>query len=134
MHVVGAVASPGVYQLPLGARVEDAIGLAGGLTDSADPSSLNLASRLVDGQQVAVKPKASDAAAAADPRVGGRLNLNAASAADLDGLPGIGPVLAQRIVDRRQRLGPFESIEQLRDEKILTNAVYERIKDLVAVN
>jgi competence protein ComEA len=61
-------------------------------------------------------------------------HLNLASAADLDGLPGVGPVLAQRIVERRQRSGPYQAVEQLRDEKILPASTYERVKDLVSIN
>jgi competence protein ComEA len=137
VHVVGAVATPGVYRLPAGARVEQAITAAGGLTDEADPASINLAALLADGQQVVVKahpasrPAADPAAVSAK---GGKLNINTASAADLDQLPGIGPTLAQRIVDRRQRLGPFQSVEQLRDEKLVPTATYERIRDLVTVS
>jgi competence protein ComEA len=64
----------------------------------------------------------------------GRLNINAASLADLDALPGIGQALAQRIVERRQRLGPFQSVEQLREERLIPSATFERIKDLVSVS
>jgi competence protein ComEA len=105
--------------------------LAGGLTEESDPGSVNLAARLVDGQQLVVGSKGQPIA---EPRAGGKLNLNAATLADLDALPGVGPVLAQRIIERRQRLGPFERIEQLRDERILPNATYERIKELISVS
>lgn len=143
VHVTGAVAGPGVYRLPPGSRAEQAVAEAGGFTEEADPSSLNLAAPLVDGQQVVVRsrlrtPAAAEPAAAAggltQPGPGAKLNLNQASAADLDQLPGIGAVLAQRIVERRQRLGPFRSIEQLRDEKLVPAATFERIKDLITVD
>ena len=77
VHVIGAVARPGVYQLPSGARAEDAVALAGGLTDEADPGSLNLAARLVDGQQVSVRSKAPTAGTApAGPGPAAKLNIN----------------------------------------------------------
>jgi len=127
-----------VYRLPAGARADEAIAVAGGLTDEADPASLNLAARLVDGQQLLVKARSpapvERAAAPGEARPAGRLNINLASAADLDALPGLGPALAQRIVERRLRAGLYQSVEQLRDEKILPSATYDRIKDLVSVN
>ena len=130
--------SPGVYQVPAGARADDAIALAGGVTEEADPASLNLAARLVDGQQIVVKGKTPTpgerSVGSGEMKPAGKLNVNVASAADLDALPGLGPALAQRIVERRQRAGPYQSIEQLRDEKILPAATYERIKELLTVN
>lgn len=131
VHVLGAVGSPGVYQLPSGSRVEEAVRLAGGLSEDADAGSVNLAARLVDGQQLVVRSRSQPSA---DAKAGGKLNINAATLADLDALPGVGPVLAQRIFERRQRLGLFERIEQLRDERLLPNATYERIKDLISVS
>jgi competence protein ComEA len=109
---------------------------AGGLAEGADPASLNLAARLVDGQQVNVRAKVQPAGegAAAEARPNARLNLNSASLADLDALPGLGPALAQRVIERRQRSGPYQTIEQLRDERILPAATYERIKDLVTLD
>jgi competence protein ComEA len=136
VHIVGEVANPGVYYLPGGARASDAVELAGGLTAEGDPASLNLAGRLLDGQQVVVRPRGASpelAPAGAATTTGGKLNLNRASPAELDTLPGLGPVLSARIVERRQRLGPFQSIEQLRDEKLVPTATYERIKDLLEV-
>ena len=141
VHVIGAVASPGVYRLPSGSRAEHAIAQAGGFTEDADPSSLNLAAPLVDGQQLVIRTKSPtrpptepSAPGPAPPNPSARLNLNHATAADLDQLPGIGSALAQRILDRRQRLGPFQSTEQLRDEKLIPAATYDRIKDLIAVS
>jgi competence protein ComEA len=139
VHVTGAVAHPGVYRLAASSRTEDAIALAGGLAEGADPASLNLAARLVDGQQVNVRAKVqpvgeSAASAAAEAKPIARLNLNSASLADLDALPGLGPALAQRVVERRQRSGPYQAVEQLRDERILPAATYERIKDLVTLD
>jgi competence protein ComEA len=139
VHVTGAVAHPGVYRLAASSRAEDAIALAGGLAEGADPASLNLAARLVDGQQVNVRAKVQSAgegatSAQTEARPNARLNLNSASLADLDALPGLGPALAQRVVERRQRSGPYQAIEQLRDERILPATTYERIKDLVTLD
>lgn len=141
VHVIGAVAAPGVYRLASGSRVEQAVAQAGGFTEEADPTSLNLAAAVVDGQQVVVRSRPvaqatleAGGAVVASVRSDGRVNLNQATAADLDQLPGIGPVLAQRIVERRQRSGPFQSVEQLRDEKLVPGPTYERVKDLVTVN
>lgn len=130
VHLTGPVATPGVYRLASGSRVGDAVALAGGFTPEADDSSVNLAAPLVDGQQVAVRARGSPAPSG---RSGGKLDLNQASVAELDALPGIGPVLAQRIVERRQAQGPFRSVEQLRDEKLVPGPTYERIKDLLSV-
>jgi competence protein ComEA len=105
VDVAGAVASPGVMELPPGARVRDAIAAAGGFVDGADRSSINLARPLVDGEQVYVPAAGGDRA--------GAVNVNAADAAALEALPGIGPVLAERIVADRAANGPFGSIEDL---------------------
>lgn len=105
IDVAGAVASPGVVELPAGARVRDAIGAAGGLVDGADGSSINLARPLVDGEQVYV--------AVAGEHSAGSVNVNAADADALEALPGIGPVLAERIVADRAANGPFASVADL---------------------
>jgi len=145
VHVTGAVLQPGLYTFPAGSRVGDAVAAAGA-ADDADLDALNLAARLVDGQRLAV-PRRSEAAPAsasaprptaaralATPRPAGtKLNLNTATAAELDALPGIGPALARRIIDYRERHGPFRSVQQLRDARLLPAATYERIRDLVTV-
>jgi competence protein ComEA len=135
VHVVGAVANPGLYTLPAGARAADAIAAAGGMLEGADSASLNLAAHVADGQQIQVRalgspPEPSAPAAGGD----GKLSLNRASAAELDTLPGIGPVLAARIVERRQRRGPFVTLEQLRDEKLVPAATFERIRERLTVD
>lgn len=136
VHVVGAVARPGVIRLPHSSRVDDAIAAAGGATPDADVNRLNLALVVEDGQKIHVprqgEPQAS-AAGAAGPdgtgsmsagsgtaqqgtvpgQTGGKVNLNTADAATLDTLPKVGPVLAQRIVDWRKEHGPFKSAEEL---------------------
>ena len=139
VSVVGLVARPGLVTLPQGARVADAVAAAGGLLPDADPASVNLAAVVSDGQQVAVGVPGAGVAGGAAPGVagaadgGGPVDLNAATAADLDALPGIGPVLAQRIVEHRERNGPFRSVEQLDDVPGIGPATYAELAELVAV-
>ncbi|MGR6963015.1 ComEA family DNA-binding protein [Geodermatophilus sp. URMC 61] len=138
VSVVGSVARPGLVTLPEGARVADAVAAAGGLLPDADPASVNLAAVVADGQQVAVGvPGAGVVGGAADGSGtaggAGPVDLNAATAADLDALPGIGPVLAQRIVEHRERNGPFRSVEQLDDVPGIGPATYAELAELVAV-
>jgi competence protein ComEA len=116
VDVVGAVRHPGVYRLPPGSRVENAVARAGGLTRAAERTAVNLAAPLADGEQVLVAGRGVDAAATAGTGVGGSgapVSLSAASAEQLDALPGIGPVTAQKIVTYRQQHGPFTSVEGL---------------------
>ena len=130
VHVVGAVATPGVVELEAGARVQDAIAAAGGATEAAVRGALNLAREVSDGEQLLVPDAAGTgaaegagaaggAAAAADGSAGGgvapdgRVDLNGASESELQELPGIGPALAGRIAEWRRANGRFGSIEQL---------------------
>jgi competence protein ComEA len=118
VHVVGAVRHPGVYRLPAGSRTRDAVRRAGGAGRRADLGSVNLATRLADGEQVRVPlrgppgpaPAAAGSAAGTPPSI---VHLNSAGAEQLDGLDGIGPALAQRIVDYRDAHGGFGSIDEL---------------------
>lgn len=134
VYVSGAVYHTGVYTLQEGARVDDAIKAAGGPSVEADVTQVNLALRVRDEMQVHV------------PRVGegdrrptttgsdAKINVNTASAEDLDKLPGIGPVTAARIVDHRSQKGNFEKIEDLRDLKLVSSSVFEKIKDRITVH
>jgi len=121
VSVVGLVVRPGLVTLPSGSRVAAAIDGAGGLLPGADPASVNLAAVVTDGQQIAVGVPGTSAAgdaptgSAAGTAAGGLVDLNTAGVSELDALPGIGPVLAQRIVDHRAREGPFTSVDQLDD-------------------
>jgi competence protein ComEA len=139
VSVVGLVASPGLVTLPAGARVADALAAAGGLLPEADPASVNAAAVLSDGQQIAigvpgaVAPPASSTGAAGGAAPGSPLDLNAATVADLDALPGIGPVLAQRIVDHRTAHGPFTSVDQLDDVSGIGPAIFADLADRVRV-
>jgi competence protein ComEA len=119
VDVAGAVRRPGLYRLPDGSRNADAIARAGGATPKADASLVNLAAPLADGEQVLVPAKAgvvAAPAAGADPSVPSPqapVDLNTATAEQLDALPGIGPVTAQKIVDYRQQHGPYTSVDDL---------------------
>ncbi|MCU1565078.1 MAG: Competence ComEA helix-hairpin-helix repeat region domain protein [Pseudarthrobacter sp.] len=128
VHVAGAVLRPGVVQLPAGSRVHDAVAAAGGGTPGADPDRLNLAAVVEDGQKIHVplqgEPEPGIAGQAGEPEAGGsgdgsagpagsKVNLNTAGVEELDGLPKVGPVLAQRIVDWRKEHGPFKAVEEL---------------------
>ncbi|MEV6243936.1 ComEA family DNA-binding protein [Lentzea sp. NPDC051838] len=127
VNVVGEVATPGLVTVTSGARVADAIRLAGGLKPGADLHNLNLARKLVDGEQIAVgiPPPAGHAAAPST------LDLNSATASELDTLPGVGPVTAQRIVDHRTRKGPFASVDQLREIEGIGDSKLAKLADLV---
>jgi competence protein ComEA len=137
VSVVGLVGRPGLVTLPSGSRVADAVEAAGGLLPGTDPASVNLAAVVTDGQQIAVgvpgagSPVGGDATPAGGS--GGRVDLNRATAADLDALPGIGPVLAQRIIDYRDAHGPFRNIDQLDDVPGIGPAVFAELADRVAV-
>ena len=140
VSVVGLVARPGLVTLPSGARVAAAIKAAGGLLPDADPASVNLAAVVADGQQIAVgvpgtsgSAPGGSATASSASGAGGLVDLNAAGAADLDALPGIGPVLAQRIVDYRTRNGPFTSVDQLDDVPGIGPAIFAQLTSLVTV-
>jgi competence protein ComEA len=111
VHVAGAVERPGVYRLPAGARVADAVKRAGGLASSAGADSINLAARLSDGQQVVVPGRG--AAAAAGGGGDAPISLGTATAEQLEAVEGIGPVTAEKIVEFRDQRGGLSSIEQL---------------------
>jgi competence protein ComEA len=119
VDVVGAVRKPGVYDFAQGARVIDAVRAAGGFLPGAEPQAINLARPLVDGEQVVVPKKGEAPAAAAGgagssaQQPGDKVNINSATESDFENLPGIGPVLAQKIVDYRDQHGPFRSIQDL---------------------
>jgi competence protein ComEA len=136
VHVLGAVARPGIVELAPGARVVDAVAAAGGLTGEADSGGVNLARALVDGEQLIV-PVVGEAPAAppesASAAGGGRVSLNGADAAELDTLPRIGPALAQRIIDWREANGPFTDVAQLLDVAGIGDAVYSGLVDLVTL-
>ena len=139
VHVLGAVARPGLVELGAGARVVDAVAAAGGFTAEADPAGVNLARQVVDGEQLVVlavgqaPPAAiSGAGGSTGPAADGIVHLNTADVAALDTLPRIGPALAQRIIDWREANGPFTSVDQLLDVAGIGDAVFSGLADKVA--
>jgi competence protein ComEA len=112
VHVVGEVQSPGMYQLPIGARLVDAVFAAGGLTEEADNASVNLARELTDGEQIIVFSIAQEGEVAGSTS-SGLVSLNRAGDKELEELPGIGPALAGRIVAWREANGGFKSVQDL---------------------
>jgi competence protein ComEA len=139
VHVSGQVTTPGVYELPEGSRVQDALEAAGGPLAEADPNALNLAAVLADGQKVTIpKPGevlADDGTGTAQGAgvPGARVNLNLATQAQLEELPGVGPVLAQRIITHRQTKGRFTSPRQLLEVSGFGPKKYESVKDQITV-
>jgi competence protein ComEA len=146
--VAGRVHRPGLVRLPFGARVADAIEAAGGVLPGTDLGFLNLARKLVDGELLVVGaspapvPPGGAAPGAGAPGggapgggavPGAPVNLNTATAAELESLPGVGPVLAERIVDYRTRNGGFRSVDELRKVEGVGDARYAQLKDLVTV-
>ena len=137
VYVSGAVVAPAVYRLAPGSLVEDAIQMAGGAAAEADLEQINLALELADQQQVYVPWAGVEEIATPVPTGGvatvSLLNVNTASAAELETLPHIGPTTAQRIVEYRETYGPFESTEELLDVTGIGEATFAEIKDLVTV-
>jgi competence protein ComEA len=147
IHVAGAVRNPGVYRLDKGARVVEAIEAAGGPLPDGQVHTLNLASLLSDGEKVYVPTRKE--VQAAQGGYGGptgsrwpsgeggyrsKININLAGPGALEALPGVGPSLAQRIIEHRTRNGPFKKIEGLMDVPGIGEKKFEKIKDWVTVN
>jgi competence protein ComEA len=132
VHVAGAVADPGVYRLPAGSRVADALERAGGPGERAEPDSINLAARLADGQQVVVPertPAAAGASSATATPAEGPISLGSADQADLETIEGIGPVTAADILAYRDEHGGVSSIDQLDEISGIGPATIEALRD-----
>jgi competence protein ComEA len=140
VHVVGAVRSPGLYRLDEGSRVADAVSLAGGALPRADLGAVNLALPIVDGTQIVV-PRAGEASTAPGPSgaaggagaevAPGPIQLNTATAEQLQTIPGIGPVTAERIIQYREENGPFRSVDDLDAVSGIGPKRLEQLRDLV---
>lgn len=140
VDVAGKVRRPGLYRLPAGSRVDDAVRAAGGARPGVDLDNLNLAAKVSDGQQIMVGLPSLPGATAGAPAAGagpapatGPVSLNNATAEQLDALPGVGPVLAQHIVDYRTAHGGFSSVSQLQEVSGIGPAKYDTIKNLVTL-
>ncbi|MFC5116805.1 helix-hairpin-helix domain-containing protein [Amycolatopsis halotolerans] len=133
ISVVGQVRSPGLVTVPSGSRVADALRAAGGANPGVDLTALNLARKLTDGEQVAVGVPAAQAAPAGSAAAASKIDLNSATAEQLDSLPGVGEVTARRITDWRTQHGGFSSVEQLRDVDGIGESKFQKLREQVTV-
>lgn len=135
VYVSGEVANPGVYAFKSGDRVDDAVAAAGGFTPEANRNGINLAARLSDGQQIIVPKTGENAPSAVSPggSLPAKVNINTATLAELDTLPGIGQVTGQKILDFRAKNGPFQRLEDLKDQKLVPASTFDKIKDLITL-
>jgi len=139
VHVAGAVPRPGVYALPQGARVQDAISAAGGFLAEADKTGINLARVLEDGEQLDIPYVEGASIVISTPGIEviasstELININTASQAELESLPGIGAKTAQKIIEYREANGPFVNPEDIIEVSGVGPGTYERIKDLITV-
>lgn len=140
VHVDGAVQLPGVYPLPVGSRIQDAVKAAGGFSDLADPSLVNLAARLKDGDKITIPtigqtslPENSRSGAVIQTSSTG-IDINTATAAELEALPGIGPGRAEDIVKYRESHGSFTYIEEIMNVPGIGQSTFDQIKDLITLS
>lgn len=138
VHVVGAVMRPGVYSLRAGSRASDAVAAAGGLLGNAEQSGINLARQVADGEQLVVPvqgagPTTAAGAPAAGKAPAGSVDLNTATAVELDTLPGVGPATAAKIIADRTENGPFRTTEDLMRVPGIGATRFKSLKDLVVV-
>jgi competence protein ComEA len=151
VYVTGAVAKSDVYFLPQGSIIKDAVEAAGGFNADADPERINQALELKDQQQIHVPrldevdppPPVQGGSESNNPSTpgdtppesfgGGTVNINTATLEQLDTLPGIGPAIAQRIIDYREKIGGFKSIEQITEVSGIGNATFDKIKDSITI-
>lgn len=149
IHISGQVNNEGVYELEEGSRIIDAINKAGGVTETADTSQINLAEKIEDGVKIYV-PKKGEEQAETNNRIGEttkktqniiqnketkskKININTATEEELDTLPGIGQATAQKIIDYRKQNGKFSKIEEIKEVSGIGDSKFEKIKDLIEI-
>ena len=130
VYITGAVAEPGVYEVEAGDRVIDVLFEAGGHTDDADLEAINLALRVNDEDQIVV-PRIGETNAPVSGAGTTKININTATASELDTLPGIGEVYSERIVVNRETNGLYASSEELVERQVIPRGTYERIRELI---
>ncbi len=135
VHICGEVKMPGVYELPEGSRIFEAVSAAGGLTESAAEASLNLAEVISDGMQIVIlsKEEADKAQMASEAAAAGLVNINTASKEQLMTLPGIGESRAEDIIRYREESGGFQCIEDIMKVSGIKDAAFQKIKDSIVV-
>ena len=134
VHVVGKVLRPGVYPMVSGARVNDAIAAAGGALTGVDLSEINLARKVVDGEQIYIGIESFTKNSSGSTRVGsGKININRANASQFESLPKIGPVIAKRIMDYRKLNGQFAALEDIQKVTGIGAKTFARIKDRITL-
>ncbi len=133
VHVAGLVVKPGVYPILEGSRVVDAIAAAGGARKGVDLSQINLARKVVDGEQIFVGEKRGSAKGSASSNYRGTVYVNRATVAQFDSLPGIGPVIAKRIIDFRNTNGPFVDVADLQKVAGIGPKSFEKIKNRLSL-
>ncbi|MGF7399346.1 helix-hairpin-helix domain-containing protein [Thermoanaerobacterium thermosaccharolyticum] len=138
VYVTGLVKSPGVYTMKDGDRVDDAIKLAGGALEGADLSNINLAEKVKDEQMIKVPKIGEDNSSTGGigdvKKADGKININKATKEELDTLPGIGEITAQRIIDFREQHGNFQKIEDIMNVSRIGPKLFEQIKDKITVD
>lgn len=143
IHMTGCVKNPGIIELEDGARIDDAIQLAGGLTEEADLTNVNLAYKVEDGQKIYIPSihdieekeiiQENQEEILSEENKTGKVNINTAKQTELETLPGIGPTIALRIIEYRKENGEFTDIEELKEVEGIGEAKWEQIKDFVEI-
>lgn len=137
VYISGAVCKPGVVKLPAGSRVENALEMVGGLSAEADTVKINLAEKVKDGMHIHVPSnipsRQGEAVSGLAAKHDGKININYADVEELDKLPGIGPMMAARIVEYRKANGNFISIEDIKNVKGIGEAKFQKLKDKITI-